>query len=373
LEGGILRSLVIDLRQQSQKIIASGTIADNHIDSSLDYSLMRLDFRFLLFFASILVPGFLEAQTSRVDTAYIRETPEKMILRSYISRKYTELNYGDQGVYEPNSGMNFGFGFTYQKFTLNLAFPFAFINPERHKDWPMILDLQAHVYPQNWMFDLFGQFYNGYSIKDYYGPGEDYLRRDIRVVKLGLGAHYLFNGEKLSLEAAFHQSAIQKKSAFSPTVGFEVYRVRISGDSLIVPSNLPIAGNYQRADFYHVGPSAGMVGTLVLGKGFFLTGAASGNLGVGFSKADQDRDTNEIKLKPGYYLRGFAGYNGERFALVGSYIHKQICLPEQQDISHSANTGNYRIHLVYKINPGPKFTRTYTKLNPLNILDRILH
>jgi hypothetical protein len=334
---------------------------------------MRLDQRLLLFSLCILAPGFLEAQTKGVDTSYIRETPEKMILRSYVSRKYTEIDYGAPGLYEPNSRLNFGFGVTYQKFTLNLALPVGFMNPDRKDDWPMALDLQVHVYPQSWMFDLFGQFYNGYMIKDHYGPGEDYLRKDVKVVKLGLGAHYLFNGEKISMEAAFHQSAIQKKSAFSPTVGFEIFRVRISGDSLVIPENVPIPGNYQRADFYQVGPSAGAVGTLVFGKGFFLTGAASGNLGLGFSKADKDGDTNEFKLKPGYFLRGFAGYNGERFALTGSYIHRQLDLADLQDISQSANTGNYRIHLVYKINPGPRLTKTYTKLNPLNILNRILH
>src|SRR5690606_19954950 len=130
----------------------------------------------LLFFLCVLAPGFLTAQTTQVDTAYIRETPEKMILRSYISRKYTELNYADQGLYEPNSGLNFGFGVTYQKFTLNVAFPVGFVNPDRQEDWPKLLDLQSHVYSRNWIFDLFGQFYNGYLIKDYYGPDEDYLR-----------------------------------------------------------------------------------------------------------------------------------------------------------------------------------------------------
>lgn len=334
---------------------------------------MRSDLRLLIFFLGVLAPGFLLAQTDGIDTAYIKEAPEKMILRSYVSKKYTELNYGGRGLYEPNSGLNFGFGFTFQKFTLNLAFPVAFLNPNRQEEWPRFLDLQSHVYPKSWMIDLFGQFYNGYMVKDYYGPGEDYLRRDIKVVKLGLGAHYIFNGEKISLEAAFHQSAIQKKSAFSPTLGFEIYRVRISGDSLILPPTLPLSGNYKRGDFYQVGPSAGLVGTLVLGRGFFLTGAASGNLGLGFSKAEQDKDTNQVKLKPGYFLRGFAGYNGERFALTGSYLHKQLDLAEQQDISQSANTGNYRIHLVYKINPGPKLTKTYTKFNPLQILKRTLN
>jgi hypothetical protein len=265
-----------------------------------------------------------------------------------------------------------GVGVSFQKFTLNIAVPVSFLNPNRQEEWPMFLDLQAHMYPNKWIIDIFAQFYNGHFIRDFQNSGEDYLRRDIKAVKLGLSASYLLNGEKVSFEAAFHQTAIQKKSAFSPMVGFEAYRVRISGDSLVVPDELQIPGNYSRADFYQIGPSAGLVGTLVFGKGFFLTGAASGNLGLGFSKADQDKETRQVNLMAGYFLRGFAGYNGERFSINGSYVHKQLNLAKQQDVIQSANTGNYRINLIYKINPGPKFTKTYTKFNPKNILKRIL-
>lgn len=336
------------------------------------FSMKITSYLFLILLFSI-ISGFLNAQTRGVDSTYIKETPEKMILRTYLSRKYTELDFGDQvGVYEPNSGLNLGLGFTFQKFTLNAAVPVAFLNPDRQEDWPRFLDLQSHIYPQNWIIDLFGQFYNGYFIRDFGGSGIDYLRKDLKVVKLGVSASHLFNGEKLSFEAAYHQSAIQKKSAFSPMAGFEVYRVRISGDSLVIPEEVPIPGNYSRGDFYQVGPSAGLAGTLVLGKGFFLTGVVSGNLGIGVSKADQDKETRSTDLMTGYFVRGFGGYNGDRFSVNGSYVYKYLSLSKQQDITHSANTGNYRINLVYKINPGPKLIKTYTKFNPLQILSRIL-
>ncbi len=332
-------------------------------------------YRFFLVLLFVANGGFLLAQSRGVDTTYIKETPEKMILRTYVSRKYTAINYGEPiGTYDPNSGLNLGVGVTFQKFTLNVGFPLSFMNPNRKEDWPGFLDLQSHVYLTDWIVDLFGQFYNGYMIRDYYNPDEDYLREDIRVVKLGVSGSYLFNGSKLSLSAAFHQSSIQKKSAFSPMVGFESYHVRISGDSLVLPErDGAIPGNYARGDFLQVGPNAGMAGTLVLGKGFFLTGAASGNLGLGISKADKDKETRRVEVMPGYFLRGFAGYNGDRFSITGSYVYKHLNLVKQQEVAQSVNTGNYRINLVYKVNPGPKLTKTYTKFNPLNILQRILN
>lgn len=333
---------------------------------------MRLE-RFFVVGFFVLLSGALFGQGRTIDTTYIKETPEKMILRSYISHKFTNLDYGDGvGLYQPNSGLNLGLGVTYQKFTLNVAVPVSFLNPNRQEDWPKFLDLQAHIYPNSWIVDLFGQFYRGYWIESFQGSRDDYLRRDLRVVKIGASASYLLNGDKMSFEAAFHQSAIQKKSAFSPMAGFEVYHMRISGDSLVVPEEFAIPGNYSRGDFFHVGPSAGLAGTLVFGKGFFLTGAASGNAGVGFSKAEQNKETRHVNLMTGYFVRGFAGYNGDRISINGSYVYKHLNLAKQQDVSHASNTGNYRINLVYKIHPGPKLNKTYTKFNPKNILSRLL-
>lgn len=234
-----------------------------------------------------------------------------------------------------------------------------------------VLGPAGHIYPNMWIVDIFAQFYNGYYIKNHEGSGEDYLRKDIKVVKLGANVNYLINGDRLSFEAAFHQTSIQKKSAFSPMVGFEAYRVRISADSLVVPHDSPIPGNYTRGDFYQIGPNVGLAGSLVFGKGFFLTGAAAYNLGIGFSKAEKDKETRQADLLSGYFLRGFGGYNGERFSISGSYLYKNLNLANQQDITQSTTTGNYRIHLIYKINPGPKFTKTYTKFNPKNIITRI--
>ena len=85
------------------------------------------------------------------------------------------------------------------------------------------------------------------------------------LLKVGVHANYIFRGDQISLPAAVQQSAIQKKSALSPLVGFEFYRVQVGADSLIFPSQLAPKMNYQSADFLHLGPNAGLIGTLVLG------------------------------------------------------------------------------------------------------------
>ena len=232
-------------------------------------------------FLSFFLTGILPAQ-SKWDSSYVAEEPELLVLRTYLSHKYTALYFPSDGLrYQPNSGLNLGIGFTYQNLTLNLAFPPGFLNRSREPDFPRFLDLQGHIYPRNWVIDFFGQFYTGYRIPDGIGKEQGYLRPDLEVLKVGVHANYIFKGDRISLPAAVHQSAIQKKSVISPLLGFEMYRVQLAGDSLILPTQLAPKQNYQQADFLQLGPNAGLIGTLVLGNGFFATGSFTGNLALG--------------------------------------------------------------------------------------------
>ncbi|MDA1268355.1 MAG: DUF4421 family protein [Bacteroidetes bacterium] len=321
---------------------------------------------YVLFF--FLGEGILLAQ-SRWDTSYVAEEPEMLVFRSYLSRKFTSLYFPSEDLrYQPNSGLNMGIGFTYQNFTLNLAFPPGFLNRNREADFPRFLDLQGHIYPRNWVIDFFGQFYKGYRIPDGIGDGAKYLRPDLDLLKVGLHANYIFKGDKISLPAAVHQSAIQKKSAISPLLGFEMYRVQVTGDSLILPAQLVPKSNYQSADFLHLGPNAGLIGTLVLGKGFFATGSFTGNLALGTAwNQDRQGGNGNWKLGWGYHARAYLGYNGPRFGMNGNYIHKNLILPTFGNLSQEVYTGNYRLVLVYKIHPAQKFASSFAKYNPSRI------
>lgn len=308
---------------------------------------------------------------SKVDSTYIAYDEEMMVIRFYFSKKFTDFKIPDQEVrYRPNTGLNAGFGFTYQRFTLNIAFPPSFLNPNREKDFPGFLDLQGHFYPVNWMVDFFGQFYSGYKIPDWQGSGRPYLRPDIGLLKVGAHVNYVFFGDRISINAAMHQSEIQKKSAFSPLVGFEVYRARVSGDSLIIPQELAPDFNYSRADFLHLGPNLGFLGTVVFGKGFFATGAFSGNVGFGSSWLEGGNGGTETdwSILLGYHFRGYIGYNGPKFGFNVNYVYKNLNLNPIRQLEQSADTGNYRLNFVYKIRPGKKFSKTYSRFNPTRIL-----
>jgi hypothetical protein len=294
-----------------------------------------------------------------------------MVLRFYFSRKFTDFKIPEKELrYQPNSGLNAGLGISFQKFTLNIAGPFPFLNPNREENFPRSLDLQGHVYPVRWMIDFFGQFYNGYKIPDWQGTGVSYLRPDIGLFKAGFHVSHVFFGERISITAAMNQTEIQKKSAFSPLLGFEIYRAGISADSLIIPRALNPDFNYSEADFLHLGPTGGFLGTVVFGKGFFATAAFSGNVGLGSSwlRGNTNQKEREWGILLGYHARGYLGYNGKRIGFNLNYVYKNLNLNPIRELEQSADTGNYRLNFVYKIRPGKKFFRAYSRYHPSRFL-----
>jgi hypothetical protein len=308
---------------------------------------------------------------SKLDTAYISQEDEVMILRFYFSKKFTDFKIPEKELrYRPNSGLNTGLGISFQKFTLNIAGPLPFLNPNREKDFPRYLDLQGHFYPVKWIVDFFGQFYQGYKIPNWRETGYPYLRPDIGLFKAGFHVSHVFLGQRISISAAMNQTQVQKKSAISPLVGFEVYRARISADSLIIPVELTPNFNYSKADFLQIGPNAGFLGTVVFGKGFFATAAFSGNVGLGSSwlLGDKNKKESDWSLVLGYHFRGYIGYNGPRFGFNINYVYKNLNLNPIRELEQSADTGNYRLNFVYKIRPGKNFQNRFRKFNPNRIL-----
>lgn len=338
----------------------------------------RFVFTCLLVLSSVCTLYGQEANKN-LDTAYIEPTDHLFAARLYLSHKYTDLivrvpNESREYVFEPNSGLNLGLGFTYQTFTLNVSVPFGFMNPDRQENWPFYLDLQAHAYPQKWIFDFYGQFYRGYTVDQKYleNSNEKYLREDMDLNSIGLNANYLFGGEKLSLSAAFNQVAIQKRSAISPFVGFEGYFGGMKGDSLLLPGTEAVSQyNFRKASYMQFGPNAGMAGTLVFAKHFFLTGVASVNYSVGF--AEWKREGTAYKKwggVPTYLLRGFLGYNTRLFSVNVNYVYKNLNLVVNEPFDQAVNTGNYRFNIIYKFEIEKSFSEWFYKINPMRIINK---
>lgn len=317
----------------------------------------------LLFFLGV-GSADIHAQVA-VDTAYYIAFPEKLTTRIYTSRKFTSLLIKDKLSnqdyrLDPNTTLNLGLGLTYQGLSLNLAYGFRFLNPEIGKGPSRYLDFQTHAYPKNWVMAFFLQFYKGYHL-DEKGLGSSnpelyYLLPEMRLRKVGANVQYLFNGDKISLRAAFLQSEWQKKSAGSFLAGMEIYGGGASNPEGILPEGMVIAArDFNAFRFFQFGPNAGYVHTLVIKKHFFITGFFSTNLNLSYSKFQYpDQKAHALGVNSNLFLRGYVGYNSERWSINTSYLNNSVKLLGVQDFNNRFDTGNYRINFVYRFTVGPK-------------------
>lgn len=327
----------------------------------------------LLIFSSSKI----QAQDAAQDTSYYQTFPEHLNGRFYFSKKYTGLKLVDKDkdkkyLYMPNTTLNMGIGATYKNLTLNLAYGFGFLNPEIGKGETKYLDAQAHIYPRKMVIDLFLQLYKGFYLIDGLGAaaGENYLTRpDMKIQKIGASVQYVFNHGKFSYRAAFLQNEWQKKSAGTFLLGAEMYGGLAHEESNLIPDALidDPSRNFKTIRFFELGPNVGYAYTLVIKKHFFVTASAAANLGVGYSTqhGENGRHT-QWGINPNYFLRGFAGYNSEKWSLNANYVHNNVQLAENGGFSNAMMTGNYRLNFIYRFLPGPKLKKR------LGVIDRVI-
>jgi len=320
--------------------------------------------RKVLLFILIVFSGQVFAQT---DTMYCKSYADLITGRFYFSQKYTRLNLRnsidkyDLG-YRPNTTLNMGVGATYKWATLNLAYGFPFLNPEKGQGKTKYLDLQAHFYGPKFTIDLFGQFYKGFYLYPkgtFANKDEYYVRPDLKVNALGASVQYVFNNKRFSYRASFLQNEWQRKSAGSLVAGAEIYFGRITADSSIVASetkSISEVDKVRRFDYFEIGPNVGYAYTLVIRKNFFVTGSFA----LSFDYVTNTSHGNSAQFKtdgfsPNSTFRFFTGYNSELHAFSITFINSDVLLSKQNATTKiNVSTGNFRLNYVKRFNPGPK-------------------
>jgi hypothetical protein len=312
------------------------------------------------------------------DSSYYVSYEHLLTTRFYFSKKYTSLKFRDPSkeyslTYRPNTTLNMGVGATYRWATLNLAYGFGFLNPERGKGKTKYLDLQLHSSGRKFIVDLFGQFYQGFFLtrKSTNNTNDEYyLRPDLHVNQIGGSIQYIVNHNKFSYRASFLQNEWQKKSAGTFIFGLETYGGRIKADSTVIPSFVNVEEAEQDVRllrFFEIGANAGYAYTLVIKKHFFLTGSGSVSLVYGENRMyNKDGSEKERGVSPNSFLRLFGGYNSNRWAISVIYLTNSVSLATgsvQRQII--LNTGNFRVNYIYRFAPNKKAKRF------LNVVDQV--
>ncbi|GGZ22833.1 hypothetical protein GCM10007049_14580 [Echinicola pacifica] len=334
----------------------------------------------LVVMGMILSPGQdLKAQVVS-DSSYIESFPELVTGRYYFSRKYTGLDIKDRTgefadlKYRPNSTLNMGVGASYNSFTLNLAYGFGFLNPDKGQGETKYLDAQVHAYPSKWAIDGFAQFYKGYHLVPEGAQALEnqnfYYRPDMKVREIGGSVKYVFNAEKFSYKAAFLQTEWQKKSAGSLLAGLEMYGGQVLGDSSLIPSQLSEGSvrNFDKITFWEFGPNIGYAYTLVIDQHYFIMGSATANLGLNYTQLEGEMKAKNWSVNSNYFLKASAGYNSKKWAINANYVYNNVRLAKTDDFNNDLVTGNYRLNFIYRFAPGPKLDKVLNAINPYNYL-----
>lgn len=301
------------------------------------------------------------------DSTYYTSYKDKLTGRFYFSKKYTNFRFSDPDDdirlrYSPNTTLNMGVGATYRSATLNLAYGFNFLNPERGKGDTKYLDLQGHVYGQKLVIDFFGQFYYGFYLRNRElrnEAGGYIIRPDIRVREYGGGVQYMTNHRRFSYRAGFLQNDWQKRSAGTWLFGWQITAGRATADSTIVPPSVrssPSTSDRVNLSFFQTGPSAGGAYTLVINRHFFVMASATMSLVIDVNELSNGVNTRTTTAGPNFSFKAFTGYNSEDIAISLTFTNDSVNVSTgSEDQLFTLNTGNVRLNFVHRFDFHPAF------------------
>jgi hypothetical protein len=335
---------------------------------------MRLKYLFLLCTICVSVRGISQSRFEKwwnpvIDSAYVDNYYNDLIIRLFSSQKYSNQTIGDREqksklVYKPSNGYTVGAGFTYKFLTVNLgvAFPFTTPDPKIYGKTER-LDLQFHVYLKRLYLDFFSGYYKGQYLEnsgDHFPSAIRnewyYVRNDIRTYSAGAGIYTNFNPKKFRFEAPFLQNVKQKKSAGAPTAGYEVFWVGSQADSSFVPSGMTGNGFFQgrhfnRWEIITFNLTGGYAYNFVIGKNFFLLLSLNGSIGLGYNHLHEVSAGKESRFSAnkGINHRAGVGYHYNRFFVGASWVGYHLIGPTPVPNTYIYwSPGNLRFNVAYR-------------------------
>ncbi len=308
------------------------------------------------------------------DSNYIESYADKLTMRLYTSRKFTNFTLTDDLVkpnleYRPNDRLNLGIGATYYGLTLNIGLNFPFVNDDDDLyGETAYLDLQSHILMRKFTIELWFSYYQGYHIGN---PGntipewddeDNYpYRGDINSIVGGISSYYIFNHNKFSYRAAFVQDEWQKKSAGSFLVGGSIYAVNVRADSSFIPydiydSNFFRGYDFNRSFFTTISANGGYAHSFIIKKKIFFTISLLGGIGVGNSKliaieSNPKPSVNKTTMNANFTFRFAFGYNSQKYYVGFSNVYSSFSTPSPiEKTSMAFGFGNVRFNIVKRFN-----------------------
>ncbi|WP_175402801.1 DUF4421 family protein [Mangrovivirga cuniculi] len=319
----------------------------------------KTSYIFLLIALLISNPVKLFSQDD-TDTTFSQEYESKLIGRFYFSKKYTALQFKSldhQPIrYLPSTTLNMGIGATYKFATLNLAYGFGFLNPNREKKGnTRYLDLQAHmVLNKKFIVDFYGEFYRGFYSRIRYDEPY-YLRKDLNVNVLGIDVLKILNHKNFDIQSPDQSHSKQHFSGASFLLGGEIIGGIISADSAIIPSQIEESNqfSFEKISFYKIAPSIGLGFKLIILKRLIFNGAISTGLAIGYTNLSlpSNEHLDFFYFRPDFNFRIYTGVMmGEWNVGMKFFNERTRFLTDKENEFVNMDIGNLRLILSRRIN-----------------------
>lgn len=336
-------------------------------------------FRIILAFVFGLIFTLTSFSQSSLDSNYIHVLKEKLHVRYFLFRKYTNVTVSKGGKntinYEPNSNLTFGIGATLNSFSLNLAYGFKFLNGESGKGQTEFFDIQVNIYKRKFIVDLFAQLYQGFYLNNTSSLNNSYelpfyLRQDLKARLFGVSFLRVFNDKKFSYSAPFVQNEIQEKSAGSFLLGGKIFVSRLFSDSSMVPFFVQdsIYGQISEVKVvkaFQFGPTVGYAYSLILKKRFFVIASLNLSFMVGpveFLQLDEIKET-QWQVNPVVGLRMGIGYNSPKWFLGITFLQEGTTIKGTEEVGEvNISGGSVRLNYVKRFELSSKLRKKLEEL-----------
>ena len=331
---------------------------------------MKRTFLFLLTCLCVFLSSSAQSIKPDHDTTYYKSYKGTIIIRAYLSRKYSVLKLVPAGnienvSYHANTTASLGLGFTYKALSLSYSHGLSFLESDTKKGKTSFTDLQLRLYKRKWTIDAIASFSRGYYLTPQ-GVGTAnglgyYIRPDVGTQIVGLGIYRVLNDKKFSYGAALSQNAWQKKSAGSFLIGAEACYIAANGDSSFIPNN--IDSNYykdgiRKMHLFEVGPSLGYAYMLVIAQNYFLMGSFNVGINYSYSREIGNDNGSKVGVWANYIFRLAAGYNATKWNLSASWLGARINTEGRPTLyKYLFNTGGYRLVYARRFAIGHKMKR----------------
>jgi hypothetical protein len=258
------------------------------------------------------------ADTTAIDTTYIKPYEQKMLIKGIVSSNSIQITQKNK-YYKPNNPLNVGFSFTLKNTVVDLRSDFGLINIGGNKRGKTnAVDFQIHHYGRHFLLDLFYQNYKGYYRED---KGIE-LYPALAVRAIGAEGSYLFNGNKFSAKAAFDQSEKQLKSVGSFVLGGGAYMYKLNLEKELLTSANSTLNNFQ------LGMNAGYAYSWVINNRWLMAGSATA--GFNFGNEPELLKNGHIQVYPTAFARGSTTYHKSDWAVSFLLlIHNKSVYPVQ--------------------------------------------